>query len=95
MPRTEQRRAPRQSSPVSAAVAVVDVESGVDFRGQLTDESSDGIKFRAGLEPAVGADMHVTVFEGAAPRSAAEVQVLRVERAPSGEFEVAGRWVKR
>lgn len=93
MSRVEQRSAPRLTQP--AAVAVVDVESGVDFRGELTDQSEGGVKFRAALEPAVGADMHVTVFEGAAPQSTAEVRVLRVERVPSGEFEVAGRWVSR
>lgn len=93
MSRVEQRRAPRTAAPQAAPVAVVDVESGVDFRGELTDESASGLRFRARLEPAVGADMHVTVFEGDAPRRTAEVQVVRVDRAPSGEFEVAGRWV--
>jgi hypothetical protein len=82
------RQEPRRPL-LSTQIAVVDVESGVEFSGSGTDVSDSGISFHSNLEPALGADMSVTV-EGVSAANA-EMKVTRVQRDAQG-FQVAGRW---
>lgn len=74
------------------AVGVIDVESGVEFFGDGTDLSSEGLAFRAPMEPCVGADMQV-VLRGRDARLSplrANFKVLRVTPAGAGGWDVAG-----
>lgn len=88
---TEQRDAERTELQ-DTTVDVIDVESGVEFHGRGLDVSASGLAFHAALEPALGADMKVSL-KGA--RSlAGELHVTRVTRTPSG-FDVAGRLSSR
>jgi hypothetical protein len=73
-------------------VSLVDVESGVEFAASGKNLSSGGVAFHADLEPALGADMRVSV--GGARPVEAELKVVRVERSPEGGFDVAGRLVR-
>ncbi|MFT3713868.1 MAG: PilZ domain-containing protein [Archangium sp.] len=84
---TEQRDSERTE--LDATVAVVDVESGVEFSGAGRDVSSSGISFHAELEPPVGADMLVTM-----KGKKSMMHVTRVERAANG-FDVSGRLSSR
>lgn len=87
---TEQRQQPRQTLE-GAPVAVVDVESGVEFEGTGSNLSGRGLVFHSALEPVVGADMLVTLESPEVARFRASFQVLRVSRRASGDYEVAGR----
>jgi hypothetical protein len=82
----EQRLADRTELS-DTTVQVVDVESGVEFRGEGLNVSGGGLSFRSELEPPIGADMKVTL-KGARSLSA-ELKVTRVEKQDSG-FAVAG-----
>jgi hypothetical protein len=84
---TEQRESER--SELDATVAVVDVESGVEFSGAGRDVSASGISFHAELEPPVGADMLVTL-----KGKKAMMHVTRVKPTAQG-FDVAGRLSSR
>jgi hypothetical protein len=84
---TEQRSASRQQIP-GTRVAIVDVESGVEFQATAHDVSPDGLRFLSVLEPPVGAEMQVTLTGEASMR--ASLQVLRVTKAEHG-YQVAGR----
>jgi hypothetical protein len=84
---TEQRQDNREVFETS--LAVIDLESGVEFAGDVKNRSKHGLLFHAALEPALGADMQLTL-EG----RRASIQVVRVE--PSGNgFDVAGRITAR
>lgn len=89
MKTTEQRRAPRTR--LDATIEVVDIESGIEFRAETIDTCSAGLSFRAPMEPAMGAELEVTL-EGQ-PRAA--FKVLRISPSDEG-FDVAGelkpRW---
>jgi len=85
--KNEQRTTQREALP-GTPIAIVDVESGVEFEAAARDVSSDGLCFLSTLEPPVGADMHVTLA-GARPMRAS-LHVLRVTKAARG-YEVAGR----
>ncbi len=81
----EQRQHPRSS--IHTAVEVIDIESGVDFRAETIDVSPHGLSFRAPMEPAVGAEMEVTLSNVGNPP--AHFTVTRVEPVGNG-FNVAG-----
>lgn len=88
----EQRQDPRQ--PLQQVhVEVVDVESGVEFAADGKDLSAQGLAIHTVLEPAMGADMQVTVHGETPVR--ATLQVTRVEPTASGGYEVAGRLLRR
>jgi hypothetical protein len=73
------------------SVGVVDVESGVEFTAEGRDLSGEGLRFRAPMEPSLGADMQV-ILSGTAPRLSplrATFRVLRVTKASPG-WDVAG-----
>jgi hypothetical protein len=73
-------------------VQVIDVESGVEFFGAGLDLSSEGLAFRAPLEPCIGAEMQVVLNakdERLAPLRA-HFRVLRVTPASTGGWDVAG-----
>ena len=84
---TEQRQDDRQHLE-DTSIAVVDLESGVEFEGDGKNLSSRGLLFHAGLEPAVGADMQVTLSGQKSMK--ARIQVVRVSP-HAGGFDVAGR----
>jgi PilZ domain len=83
----EQRLADRTDLS-DTTVQVVDVESGVEFRGEGLNVSGGGLSFKSELEPPVGADMKVTL-KGARTLSG-ELRVTRVEKQDSG-YAVAGK----
>lgn len=76
----------------NTAVGVVDIESGIEFDGAAHDLSSEGLKFRAPLEPSIGADMQVVLQATDARLSPlrANFRVLRVTRAMTGGWDIAG-----
>lgn len=82
---TEQRSASRQQIS-GTPVAIVDVESGVEFEATAHDVSPEGLRFLSALEPPVGADMQVTLSGGLR----GSLRVLRVTKAEQG-YQVAGR----
>ena len=84
---TEQRQDDRQDLD-AASLSVVDVESGVEFEGEGKNLSGHGLLFHASMEPAVGADLQVTMSGKQTMR--ASVRVVRVEVKEQG-FDVAGR----
>jgi hypothetical protein len=57
---SNQRRFTRLSLE-DTTVGVVDIESGIEFSGNGKDLSSEGLAFRAPMEPSVGADMQVVL----------------------------------
>lgn len=73
-------------------VGVVDIESGVEFSGDGRNLSSEGLAFRAPMEPSVGADMQVVLRGNDARLSPlrATFKVLRVSKAQLGGWDVAG-----
>lgn len=83
MTNPNQRHANRSS--LDRQIEVLDIESGIGFRAEGVDVSEGGLAFHAPMEPAMGAQMYVTV-RGAAQ---AQFKVLRVEPRQSG-FTVAG-----
>lgn len=82
---SDQRQHPR--SAIHTAVEVIDIESGVDFHAVSIDVSPRGLSFHAPMEPALGAEMEVTLPN--VGTSAVQFKVLRVEAVASG-FNVAG-----
>ena len=84
---TEQRQDDREV--FEASLAVMDLESGVEFAGDVKNRSERGLLFRATREPPVGADMQVTLA-GKNER----LRVLRVE-ACEGGFDIAGKLTAR
>lgn len=74
------------------SVGVIDIESGVEFAGEGQNLSTEGLLFRADMEPSLGADMQV-ILRGKDPRLAplrATLKVLRVTKAGNGKWDVAG-----
>ncbi len=86
---TEQRKEQRRTLS-DTQIAVVDVESGVEFAGRGADVSASGLSFDAQMEPPVGADMLVTLTGDDNRR--ARLEVTRVQPTAQG-FQVAGRWL--
>ena len=84
---TEQRQDDRQHLE-DTSIAVIDLESGVEFEGDGKNVSGRGLLFHAAMEPAIGADMQVTL--SGATSMKARIQVVRVQPAAGG-FDVAGR----
>ena len=84
---TEQRQDDRQDLDATS-LCVVDVESGVEFEGEGRNLSGRGLLFHAAMEPAVGADLQVTM--SGEKSMCASVRVVRVEVKGQG-FDVAGR----
>lgn len=80
---TEQRQDDRQD--LDTSLSVIDLESGVEFAGEARNVSGHGLMFHASMEPAVGADMQVTLSG-----KKSNIRVLRVEPDDQG-FAVAGR----
>lgn len=74
----------------TAPVDVVDFESGVEFSGAARNVSAHGLKFHAGMEPPVGAELSVRVGD-----ARSQMQVTRVEACAAGGFDVAGRLTPR
>ncbi|MBM4780286.1 MAG: hypothetical protein GQE15_21505 [Archangiaceae bacterium] len=88
---SNQRRFTRLSLE-DTTVGVVDIESGIEFSGNGKDLSSEGLAFRAPMEPSVGADMQV-VLRGTDTRLEplrASFHVLRVTPVAQGSWHVAG-----
>jgi hypothetical protein len=85
MNQPNQRRFNRSS--IDSPVEVLDIESGIGFRATGVDVSDGGLSFKAPMEPALGAEMYVTLGGGSATPS--EFKVVRIE--PNGQgFTVAG-----
>ena len=82
---TDQRRHPRSS--IHTPVEVVDIESGVDFHAESIDVSPGGLRFHAAMEPALGAEMEVTLRDvGTRPT---KFVVTRIQVRGTG-YDVAG-----
>ncbi|MBK7859227.1 MAG: PilZ domain-containing protein [Archangiaceae bacterium] len=82
---SEQRQHPR--TPFQTTVEVIDIESGVDFLAESIELSPRGLSFLAPMEPALGAEMEVTLRRvGTAP---ARFTALRIDQTPRG-YVVAG-----
>ena len=88
---TDQRQAKRRTLE-ETPVAVIDIESGVEFHGAAKDVSASGLSFDSSMEPALGADMLVKMSgtEGLH----ATIEVTRVEPR-DGRFAVAGRLINQ
>lgn len=84
---TEQRQDDREHLEATS-ISVVDLESGVEFEGDGKNLSGQGLLFHAAMEPAVGADMLVTLSGTKSMK--ARVRVVRVEPR-SGGYDVATR----
>lgn len=84
---TEQRQDDREVFETS--LAVVDLESGVEFAGDVKNRSDHGLLFHAALEPCVGADMQFTL-DG----ERSSLRVVRVEPSGSG-FDVGAKITAR
>lgn len=84
---TEQRQDDREHLEATS-ISVVDLESGVEFEGDGKNLSGHGLLFHAAMEPAVGADMQVTLCGQKSMK--ARVRVVRVEPR-SGGYDVAAR----
>jgi hypothetical protein len=84
MPRQDQRSDARQK--LDANLYVVDIESGVEFSAEAIDTCRGGLSFHASMEPALGAEMEVTV-PGRGPSA---FKVLRID-ATGGGYHVAGQ----
>jgi hypothetical protein len=84
----EQRREAR--SKLNADLYVVDIDSGIEFRAEAIDTCRGGLSFHATLEPALGADMEVTI----PGRATSAFKVLRIDAAMKG-FNVAGQLTPR
>lgn len=74
----------------TAQVDAVDFESGVEFSGAAQNMSAHGLKFHAGMEPPVGAELAVRVGD-----ERANLHVTRVEACAAGGYDVAGRLTPR
>ena len=85
MSQPNQRHATRLS--LDTSVEVVDIESGIGFRASGLDVSDGGLSFHAPMEPAMGAQMQVTLSNGDGRQS--DFKVLRVQPTDKG-FTVAG-----
>ncbi len=83
MNQRQAQRTPLQTT----SVAIVDIESGVEFVGSGQDVSDTGLSMTCELEPPVGADMQVTL-SGQSTLSA-QLRVTRVAVDAEG-FRVAG-----
>ena len=84
MPQQDQRSDSRRK--LDADLYVVDIESGVEFRAEAIDTCRGGLAFHAPMEPALGAEMEVTM-PGGAPSA---FKVLRIDATGRG-FNVAGQ----
>jgi hypothetical protein len=84
MSRHDQRTAARTK--LNARLYVVDIESGVELEVEAIDSSPGGLAFHSALEPALGAEMDVTV--PGRPRSA--FTVLRIAPTENG-YDIAGQ----
>ena len=90
MTKPNQRNSPRTS--LDGAVEVLDIESGIEFRASAVNVSDGGLLFDAPMEPALGAQMVVSVPGQAS--SPQEFKVLRIE--PNGpRFTVAVSCITR
>ena len=87
MPTHEQRQTKRQAS--NTNVSVIDIESGVEFSGDVRNVSLAGLLFHAHMQPVVGADMELKFEHPASPKLRARLQVTRVEAHADG-FDIAG-----
>jgi hypothetical protein len=74
----------------TAQVDIVDFESGVEFSGAAQNVSAHGLKFHAGMEPPIGAELAVRVGD-----ERSNMQVTRVEACATGGYDVAGRLTPR
>ena len=84
MSQPNQRRFNRSS--IDSPVEVLDIESGIGFRAAAVNVSDGGLSFRAPMEPALGADMYLTL--GGESATPSEFRVVRIE--PNGQgFTVA------
>ena len=88
---TEQRQAKRRTLE-ETPVAVIDIESGVEFQGAAKDMSASGLSFDSAMEPAIGADMLVRLTGAEALH--ATIEVTRVEPR-DGRFAVSGRLINQ
>jgi len=86
----EQRQSERSSPEKSEhTVSVVDVESGVEFSGDVRNVSLAGLLFHAHMQPVVGADMELTFEHPDSPTLHAKLHVVRVESQADG-YDIAG-----
>lgn len=84
MTQPDQRHSSR--SPIARPIDVLDIESGIGFRASAVDVSDGGLAFHAPMEPALGADMYVTLDGSGAQ---APFKVVRIQPTDQG-FTVAG-----
>lgn len=95
MHKSEQRQSER-SLPEQREhmVSVVDVESGVEFSGDVRNVSLAGLLFHAHMQPVVGADMELKFEHPDAPTLRARLEVVRVEPRAEG-YDIAGHLRRR
>lgn len=91
MQASEQRQSTRSVPSSAMGVSVVDLESGVEFTGDIRNLSSAGALFHADLSPVVGADMDLAIVRPDAPMLLAKFQVVRVQAQAQG-FDIAGQF---
>lgn len=91
---TPDQREGERSAPEQTSVSVVDVESGVEFCGDLKNVSLAGLMFHAHMRPVVGADMALRFEYANRPMLHARMNVTRVEEQGTG-YEIAGTLHKK
>ena len=84
---TPEQRQSQRSSPTRAAVSITDVESGVEFNGDVMNVSLGGVMLHAPMQPVIGADLELKFEHPESPML--RLQVVRVERQREG-FDIAG-----
>ncbi len=87
--RKPEQREQERSLPENTIVSVVDLESGVEFEGDVKNVSLAGLMFHAHMEPVVGADMVLRFEYPNSPRLHARMNVTRVEEQANG-YAIAG-----
>ncbi len=87
--RKPEQREEERSLPAITNVSVVDLESGVEFDGDVKNVSLAGLMFHAHMEPVVGADMALRFEYPNSPMLHARMNVTRVEEQAHG-FAIAG-----
>ena len=77
---------------VDAKVTIVDMESGSEYNGDAKNLSGKGLMFEAAYQPAVGAELQVTVTSSQSrmPPLVAKFTVIRVIERGLGQYEIAG-----
>ncbi|QGX41406.1 PilZ domain-containing protein [Permianibacter aggregans] len=77
---------------VDAKVSIVDLDSGAEYHGEAKNLSGKGLMFEANFEPALDAELRVTVasMQSRMPPLVASFKVVRVIKKDDGMYEIAG-----